>query len=158
MRPTRRRMKPEIRAIVEWAEYHGWHCRDRKDGNGHWVLEHPEFGNTRLPDTPSDRRGLANAKAEIRRRSGLASDSGPAGKYRHEPRRRDQFSMDDVVRERRLRAAYAEAAAQARRRLTEDLELARAELNRIDPRREPVRAREQAAVIVALLDKLRDSP
>lgn len=108
-----RKMKPEIRAIVQWAASHGWVLLDEKDGNGHWVLRHPVNGIVRLPDTPGERRGLANAKAEIRRKSGLSSESGPAAKYRHEPRG-ERFDMEAAVKEGRLRRAQEEAAARQR--------------------------------------------
>lgn len=111
-RPTRK-MKAEIRAIVDWAAENGWLLDDRKDGSGHWVLRHPSGETVRLPDTPGERRGLANAKAEIRRKSGLPSDSGPAARYRHEARQ-DRFSMDAAVKEARVRRAQEEAAARQR--------------------------------------------
>src|SRR5687768_16119421 len=98
---SRRKMKAGIREIVEWSAQHGWNLQNEKDGNGHWVLEHPTDGTVRLPDTPSDTRGLANARAEIRRKSGLASESGPAARYRHEGRR-ERFDMDAAVKEARL--------------------------------------------------------
>jgi hypothetical protein len=108
-----RKMKPGIRAIVLWAVEHGWTLDADKDGSGHWVLRHPTAGIVRLPDTPGERRGLVNAKAEIRRKSGLSSESGPAARYRHEPHR-DVFDMDAAVKEGRLRRAYEEAAARQR--------------------------------------------
>lgn len=112
-KPRSRKMKAGIREIVVWAAEHGWQLDDEKDGSGHWVLRHPTGGTVRLPDTPGEWRGLANAKAEIRRRSGLSSDSGPAARYRHEARR-ERFDMDVAVREARLRRAQEEAAARQR--------------------------------------------
>lgn len=118
MRPSTRKMKAEIRAIVEWAESHGWELQPAKDGNGHWVLKHPERKATvRLPDTPGEYRGLANAKAEIRRKSGLPNESRPAARYRHEPHR-EGFDMDSAIREARLRRAWEEA--ERRRRFLND--------------------------------------
>lgn len=112
-KPSTRKMKAEIRAIVRWAADHGWVLQDEKDGSGHWVLRHPTDGTVRLPDTPGEYRGLANAKAEIRRRSGLSSDSGPAAKYRHEPRE-ERFDMAVALKEARLRRAQEEAARRQR--------------------------------------------
>lgn len=106
-------MKAQIRALVDWAEAHEWVLQPDKDGNGHWVLRHPGGGVVRLPDTPGEHRGLLNARAEIRRKSGLPNDSGPAAKYRHESRR-DRFDMDVAVREQRLRAARIEAERRMR--------------------------------------------
>jgi hypothetical protein len=108
-------MKPPIRALVDWAEGHEWALQPMKDGNGHWVLRHPDGGIVRLPDTPGEIRGLANARAEIRRKSGLPNDSGPAAKYRHEPHE-ERFSMEAALREKRLREAWREAEIRRRHR------------------------------------------
>lgn len=151
-KPPTRKMKAGVRAVVEWAAEHGWRL-DGKDGGGHWVLRHPKGWAVRLPDTPSEGRGLANAKAQIRRLSGLSSDSGPAAKYRHESRR-ERFDMDAAVREARLRRAYEEVAIRNRLFLSEELDRARAELAMIDPRREPLKAREAAAKVLHLRRKL----
>lgn len=160
----RGKLKPTVRAIVDWAAVHGWVLQDAKDGSGHWVLRHPEHGTYRLPDTPGEYRGLENARADLRRLSGLPSDSGPAAKYRHESRT-ERFDMEATLRERRLREAKAEAEALARRReteaaqervdlLTTRLDAAYAELESIDPRRSQDRARELAALIVDLREQL----
>jgi hypothetical protein len=153
-----RKMKPEIRQIVLWAARHDWQLQDEKDGNGHWVLKHPRVGVVRLPDTPGEFRGIANAKAEIRRKSGLPSESGPAARYRHESRR-DGFDMDAAVREARLRRAHEEVERRDRYRCLEDLserlDRARAELAMINPRRDPVRAREAAAKVLEIETELR---
>jgi hypothetical protein len=108
-------MKPAIRALVVWAEENGWQLQDEKDGNGHWVLRHPDGHIVRLPDTPGEIRGIANARAEIRRKAGLPSDSGPAAKYRHEPHQ-ERFSMEAALREKRLRDAWREAEIRRRHR------------------------------------------
>lgn len=145
-KPTTRKMKPEIREIVRWAASHDWIVQDEKDGKGHWVLWHPAGGIVRLPDTPGEYRGLENAKAQIRRRSNLPSESGPAARYRHESRR-DGFSMEAALKERRQRLALADALAQAR-----------AELAAIDPRRNPTLAREVAAKVTGLEERLDNAP
>ncbi len=106
-------MKAQIRELVDWAEAHEWVLQDSKDGSGHWVLRHPGGEVVRLADTPGERRGFLNAKAEIRRKSGLPSDSGPAAKYRHEPHE-ERFSMEAALREKRLREAQQEAERRAR--------------------------------------------
>jgi len=149
-KPHTRKMKSSIRAIVQWATKHGWTLRDTKDGNGHWVLWHPSSGATvRLPDTPGEVRGLENAKAEIRRKSGLPNTSGPAARYRHEGRR-ERFDMDAAVREARLRRAWEEAEALRRARVQAQIDEARHALGMINPRRDPELAREMAARIVDL--------
>jgi hypothetical protein len=151
-------MKPAIRAIVDWARRHGWVLQPEKDGSGHWVLRHPDNGVVRLPDTPGEFRGFANAKAEIRRKSGLPNDSGPAARYRHEGRKKERFDMDAAVQEARLRRAEEEVAARQRylhiAALSEQLDQARAELAMINPRKEPTRAREAAAKVLAIQRQL----
>lgn len=112
-RQPKHKMKPSLRSVVTWAESHGWRLQSGKDGSGHWVLKHPQAGIVRLADTPGEYRSAANAKAEIRRKTGLPNDSGPAAKYRHEPRR-ERFDMEAAVREQRLRRAHEEAERLAR--------------------------------------------
>lgn len=159
-KPHTRKMKSGIRAIVQWANRHGWILQDQKDGNGHWVLRHPTDGVVRLPDTPGDRRGLENAKAEIRRKSGLPNESGPAARYRHEGRR-EGFDMDAAIREARLRRALEEVETRKRylllADLSEQLDQARAELAMIDPRRYPILAREAAAKVLAIQRQLNNA-
>jgi hypothetical protein len=152
-KPSRRKMKSGIRAIVEWAAEHGWTLQDGKDGTGHWVLRHPESDPVRLPDTPGDRRGIANAKAEIRRKSGLPSESGPAARYRHEGHR-ERFDMDAAVREARLRRAHEEVEALRRGRLQVQIAETRLALEKVNPRRDPDLARELAARLVRLKKEL----
>lgn len=158
-RPARRKLKPEIRAIVEWAETHGWKIQDGKDGNDHWVLKHPTDGTVRLADTPGEYRGFANARAEIRRKSGLPSDSGPAAKYRHEPRQ-ERFDMDAAVREARLRRAQEEVDALARQRryeaLEEELGALSEALSRVNPRNDPMLARMIAKKIARIKREMED--
>lgn len=153
-----RKMKPSIKAIVDWAKAHGWVLQREKDGSGHWVLRHPTDGVVRLPDTPGEIRGFANAKAEIRRKSNLPNDSGPAARYRHE-KRKERFDMDAAIREAAIRRAEAEASARARYLLISDLserlDEARAELASFDPRKDFVRAREAAAKVLYLERELR---
>jgi hypothetical protein len=154
-KPSKRKMKAAVRAIVDWAATHGWILQGEKDGSGHWILIHPEHGQVRLPDTPSDNdRGLANAKAKIRRMSGLSSDSGPAARYRHESRRRPRFDMEAAAREARLRRAREEAEALRRARLQIQLDEARHALRKVNPRRDPEVARELAARCVDLEQQL----
>ena len=156
-KPPQRKMKPGIRAIVEWAAQHGWTLQDGKDGHGHWVLTHPVHAPVRLADTPKENgRTLVNAKMEIRRKSGLRNDSGPAARYRHEGRRQG-FDMDAALAERRLRAAQAEAEALRRARIEVQLQEARHALEGVDPRRDPKVARELATRIV-MLERQLNSP
>lgn len=146
----KRKMKPPVRAIVNWAARHDWVLQGEKDGSGHWVLKHARDGVVRLPDTPSDPRGLDNAKAEIRRKSGLPSESGPAARYRHESLGRERFDMDAAIGEARLRRAWEEAERLKRARIQVQLNEARRALESVNLRREPQVARELAARIVDL--------
>jgi hypothetical protein len=134
----------EIRRIVDWAKPYGWELLSKKDGNGHWVLRHAEHGVVRLPETPGEIRGLANARADIRRKSGIPNDSGPAGRYRHEGRR-NGFDMDAALKERRIREAAAQAEQMARYRRREAYIAERDEkmalLVEMDPRRENAQAK-----------------
>lgn len=162
-KPAKRKMKPEVREIVDWAEPHGWVLDDRPDGSDHWVLRHPSGETVRLPATPSEYRGTANAKAKIRRISGLPSESGPAAKYRHESYRRPRFDMDAAVRDLRDREAErAEAEQQEAERLAEmkrvkaEHDAALADLKAIDPRRQPGLARLVARKVVALKAHLKN--
>lgn len=152
-----RKMKPAIKAIVDWAKTHGWELDRDKDGNGHWVLRHPEDGVVRLPDTPGEIRGFANARAEIRRKSNLPNDSGPAARYRHE-KRKDRFNMDAAIREAAIRRAEEEAARRQRHlriaALTEEYDAACAELSSINPRKDPEGARKAAAKVLAIQRQL----
>lgn len=152
-RPPQRKMKPGIRELVEWAGSHGWELQKEKDGNGHWVLKHPEAGTVRLADTPGEARGVANAKAEIRRRSGLPNDSGPAAKYRHEGRR-DGFDMEAALKEQRLRRAHEEAESLRQARVLVQLAETRRALEGVNPRRDPVVAHELATRVMTLKRQL----
>lgn len=166
------RLKPEIRKIVDWAAQHGWSLGGLT-GSDHIQLVHISGKTTVLPQTPSDRRSLINAKADIRRVSGIANDSGPAARYRHEGRR-PRFDMRDVVREKRAWQrriaedeieAYAEAEARAEAEalreaeaeaLRERLRAKLAVLHGLDVRRSQARARRLAGDIVELQQQLKE--
>lgn len=153
---SKRKMKAAVRAIVDWAAPYGWTLQGGKDGNGHWILVHPEHGTVRLPDSPSNNdRGLLNVKAKIRRKSGLSSDNGPAARYRHRPTREtERFDMEAAAREARLRRAREEAEALRRAKLQIQLQEAREALREVNPRRDPIVARELAARCVKLEHEL----
>jgi len=154
MASPHRRMKPEIRELVDWAAQHGWSPADDVTGSGHRILKHTSGATVVLPTSPSDYRGLANTKATIRRVSGLPSDSGPAARYRHERRRRpwERFNMDAAVREARKREEARAALMGERDALEEERAMYLAELKALDPRKEPALARLLARRI-NLLDK-----
>jgi len=174
-KPAKRKMKREVREVVEWAQRYGWTFDGECDGSEHWILRYGDE-NVRLPATPSDYRSLANCKAKIRRIAGIPNDSGPAGKYRHEPHR-DQFSLTkaryeqlkaeehgtgggwttktaDEAEERREAiltrlAAFAELRAEH--------EAALAQLREVNPRRNPALARQIARKVTELELKLKET-
>lgn len=156
-RPPQRKMKPKVREIADWAGQHGWALADDATGGGHWVLKHPSGSTVALPSTPSDHRGLVNAKATIRRISKLPSDSGPAARYRHEPRRRreDRFNMGAAVAEANARAMARAAAQHQVGLLEEERDRLQAELEAVDPRKEPSLARLLARRITVLNKKIK---
>jgi predicted RNA binding protein YcfA (HicA-like mRNA interferase family) len=46
-----------------------------KTAGGHWRFEHPDMsGPVFAPDTPSDRRGIKNLMATLRRKLSVAND------------------------------------------------------------------------------------
>lgn len=164
---AKRGLRPEIKEIVEWAAKYGWTLDDEKAGSGHHALRHKSGAMVTLPATPSDHRGLLNIKADIRRISGVPSDSGPAGKYRHKPRRKsERFDMEAAVREQ---AEYRERLlAEERERQERDEEIMAevtrlrnahkklmVELGQCDPRREQKRAQGLAIKIVEIERRLK---
>lgn len=173
-KPAIRRMKREVREIVEWAQRYGWTFDGECDGSEHWILRYGDE-SVRLPATPSDYRSLANCKAKIRRVAGIPNDSGPAGKYRHEPRI-ERFSLDAATRdqraaekfgtggdwstetpdeaEERRKAVAARLAAYAQ--LQADHSAALAQLREVNPRREPALARQIARKITELQNKIEE--
>ena len=131
-------MRRDVKELVEWAQSLGWKMVDGDNRRPHHMLEHPNGTRVTFPKTPSDWRSLENTRAQIRRASGVRSQSGPAARYRHESRR-NGFDMEAAAAEARLRAAQREVAEKARR---ERHEAYRAEhdalvtqLQKLDPRR-----------------------
>lgn len=184
-KPAIRKLKPEIREIVEWAQKYGWTFDGECDGQEHWILRHGD-DCVRLPATPSDTRRVAdNIKAKIRRISGIPNDSGPAGKYRHEPRkpRNERFDIaaarreqrraefygitggytskrEDDDAERRREEALGRLAERAEReealdRLRADHKAALAQLRAVNPRRNPALARQIARKVTDLQEQLK---
>lgn len=76
-------MHKSVRELVEYAKLCGFELAGI-DGGEHYVLVHPNGGRCRIPGTPSDSRGLKNARAQMRRLSGVTPPRPRAGKYRHE--------------------------------------------------------------------------
>lgn len=149
------KLKPEIQELVDWAQRHRWKLDSKPDGKGHPVLR--KGGSTvRLPLTPSDHRGLKNAYADIRRISGIPSESGPAAKYKHEPKRkyRDRFDMDAAIREREERRKQLEAEAAELHELHGNYELTLDKIKRCDPRKDAAELRQLAGYALYLRREL----
>ncbi len=163
-RPLNRKLKKEVREVVEWAEPLGWALQGETDSHGHWVLRHIATGqDVHLPCTPRNTRTLENSKSKIRRLSGAPNDSGPAARYRHESRSRPRFDMKSAVRESKGRteereqaaaeyAAWQAEVAETERRLDEAMR----SLIALNPRRHPLKVRTLAAHIVELEERLQD--
>lgn len=163
-RPAKRKLKREVREVVEWAEPLGWRLTGETDSNDHWLLVHEASGQVvHLPCTPRNCKSLENSKAKIRRLTGISSDSGPAARYRHESQRRSKFDMGSAIREARQRAedrerqAAEHAAWQAEVAEVEaQLDAAMRALVALNPRRHPIQARKVAARVVELEQKLEE--
>ncbi|MFE6222926.1 hypothetical protein [Streptomyces sp. NPDC057854] len=157
-----RKLKKEVREVVEWAEPLGWTLLEETDSHNHWVLRHVATGqHVHLPCTPRNARTLENSKAKIRRISGTPNDSGPAARYRHESPRKSRFDMRSAIREAKERAEEREranseyAAWQAEVTDTESqLDKAMRALLALNPRRHPLQVRKLAAHVVELEEKL----
>ncbi|WP_189951264.1 hypothetical protein [Streptomyces roseolus] len=159
-----RKLKKEVREVVEWAEPLGWTLLEETDSHNHWVLRHDPTGQcVHLPCTPRNTRSLENSRAKIRRISGVPNDSGPAARYRHESPRQSRFDMRSATREakqraeERQRAASEYAAWKAEVADTEaQLDEAMRALVALNPRRHPLQVRKLAARVVELEEKLED--
>ena len=57
--------KRELRALLEYAQQHGWDCR--LTSNGHYRLAGPDGALVFTGSTPSDMRSVRNARAQLRR-------------------------------------------------------------------------------------------
>lgn len=137
-------MRRDVKELVEWAQSLGWKMVDGDNRRAHHMLEHPNGTRVTFPKTPSDWRSLENTRAQIRRASGVRSQSGPAARYRHKPNR-NGFDMEAAVAEARLRAAQREVEARARRErhaaYQAEHDALVAQLEKLDPRRSPNLAR-----------------
>ncbi|MAE64120.1 MAG: hypothetical protein CMJ18_07575 [Phycisphaeraceae bacterium] len=107
-------MNAEVRDLVERVRCIGWSLETTSDGRGHVVLLHENGERCRLPSTPSDHRGLANALAYLERTAGQKVPRARSGSYSQGLGR----SVDAQVEAQRVRyrAAAAERAADRRER------------------------------------------
>lgn len=62
-------MRKDVKALVKLAESQGWQVTITR--SNHVCFRSPEGKTTFTPSTPSDGRGMKNAKAQLRR-NGLA--------------------------------------------------------------------------------------
>jgi predicted RNA binding protein YcfA (HicA-like mRNA interferase family) len=58
-------MRHELKQLLRAAKAAGWQVRPT--GSGHLQLRHPAGGIVVTSSSPSDRRALANLKAQLRR-------------------------------------------------------------------------------------------
>lgn len=90
-------MHKRTKRLIGYAESCGF-VLDGVDGQGHWLLRHPNGETVRVSGSPGDWRGDANCEAEIRRKSGQSPPRPSAGRFHH--RRRHGFSMRAALREK----------------------------------------------------------
>jgi len=76
-------MHKRVRELIAYAQLCGFRL-DGIDGSEHFVLVHSNGSRYRVPGTPSEYRGDENAKADLRRLSGVTPPKPRAGKFRHE--------------------------------------------------------------------------
>lgn len=74
-------MNKRARALIEYGKLCGFEL-EGIDGNEHYVLVHPSGARYRVAGTPGDRRGDENAKADMRRLSGVTPPRPNSGRHR----------------------------------------------------------------------------
>jgi hypothetical protein len=72
-------MHKRVTALIEYGALCGFSC-DGLNGRGHFRLVHPNGAVVRIPSTPGDYRGDDNARAEMRRLSGVSPERPNAGR------------------------------------------------------------------------------
>ena len=95
-------MNARTRELVSYGQACGF-ALDGVDGNGHHILRHPNGAVVRLASTPGEYRGDDNARAEMRRKSGVTPPRHNSDKYRKGVRS-SGFSMSAALRERAARS------------------------------------------------------
>ncbi|QWS68240.1 HicA-like toxin [Gordonia phage VanLee] len=99
----------DVRELIKRAERNGWVCQGLTR-NSHYRLRFPPTGDLVIvASTPSNRRGLRNAEALMKRISGRVAAAPPPA-----PTRRADNGRTRVVPSRRRRAARPEPLAPAR--------------------------------------------
>lgn len=89
-------MHKRVKELLEYARQCGFELEPEMDGQGHYVVTHPNGQRYRLAATPGSYRGDTNARADLRRISGVTPPRPRAAKYTTRPNR-DGFSMDRAV-------------------------------------------------------------
>lgn len=131
---ARRFPSRETRELVEWAESHGWRMGPYT-GTGHIRLIHRTGKSYTIAATPSDWRGLQNAKSALLRTVGERESKPNAAKYKKGDRSAPRF-IDTRARDYGEDAPWKTAAA--------DLADIDAELATLSPRRHRARMVELA--------------
>lgn len=75
-------MHKRARALIRYGEECGFTLSPSVDGNGHYLLVHLNGSRVRVAATPGDLRGDENARAEMRRKSGVTPKRANAGHYK----------------------------------------------------------------------------
>ena len=132
---ARRYPSRETRELVEWAEKRGWKWGGYS-GTGHIWLNHVSGASYTIAASPSDWRGLTNAKAALLRITGDKEEKPNAGKYKKGDRSAARF-IDTHARFYGDDCPWKKAAA--------DLAEIDAELATLSPRRHRARMLELAA-------------
>ncbi len=74
-------MHKRTKELIEYGKLCGF-VLESIDGNGHYLLRHPNGSVHPVASTPGDYRGDRNAKATMRRLSGVTPPRPHSGKYR----------------------------------------------------------------------------
>lgn len=72
----------EVQELMKRAKKQGWSVR--KTGSGHWSFKAPSGKTVVVAATPSDPRGMENARAELRR-AGLKEDAPERSRWHRPP-------------------------------------------------------------------------
>lgn len=81
-------MHQRTRESIEFGKRCGFEL-EGMDGNGHYVMVHPNGESVRVASSPGDLRGDNNLRAEMQRKSGFTVPKPKSGKHRRGTRLAD---------------------------------------------------------------------